>query len=64
MTLDEIRTRVSQLSSFDSEVAHSSEDALYVDVLKALADGSLESPQEAARICLQSQELPFDRWCA
>ena len=47
----------------DPEVAHSMEDALYVEVLQAIAGGA-GNPQELAAAALNAYELEFPRWCA
>jgi hypothetical protein len=47
----------------DHEAAHSSEDALREEVLKAIAQGA-ENAAELAQIVLLTSELDFERWCA
>lgn len=47
----------------DAEKAHALEDALYQDVLRAIADGA-EKPQELAAAALAAFEINFPRWCA
>ena len=47
----------------DSDRAHSAEDALYRDVLQAIADGATNAAELAAE-ALKTRELDFSRWCA
>lgn len=47
----------------DDEFAHSEEDALYQDVLRAIADGAPHA-QEMAAVALVARTIKFDRWCA
>lgn len=47
----------------DAERAHQAEDALYVRVLTAIAEGNRD-PRGLARAALASQQLGFSRWCA
>jgi hypothetical protein len=47
----------------DDEVAHSLEDVLMVDALKAIAGGANDAPALAAAV-LTSREIEFSRWCA
>lgn len=56
--VDEIRRHL-----HDDEVAHSMEDDLRRDALKAIAEGA-ENAEEIARIALSTDELDFERWCA
>lgn len=68
MTLSEIRTRVEAIQQKvliqeDDEAAHSLEDTLYVDLLRAIADSSCEYAPHA-REALKATEINFARWCA
>lgn len=67
MTLDEARRRLDDIREaayeMDDEAAHSVEDALRRDVLRAIANGS-PAAAELARIALESESLDFARWCA
>jgi len=65
MDIDEARNRVEQIRSekCDDELAHGHEDALWHDVLKAIAAGN-EDARELAKAALCTQEIVFARWCA
>jgi len=47
----------------DDERAHSEEDKLHQDVLRAIADGAPNSSL-LARAALETCDLDFARWCA
>lgn len=47
----------------DPEEAHMLEDALYVEVLHAIANGA-ENAAELAREALKAEEVDFPRWYA
>jgi hypothetical protein len=66
LTLDAIRQRLAEIvaASDDSEAAHSYEDALYADVLDAIAKGACEKPKEAAALALTTKDMSFTRWYA
>lgn len=65
MTVDEVLARVASIYSVrhDYEAAHSSEDGLHQDVLRAIAamGGEAGALAEAA---LKTCDLDFARWCA
>lgn len=67
MTLDELRARVKAISDIrhDDEVAHGLADAAYRDVLRAIADRTIE--EDAAVIAAEAliiETIAFERWCA
>ena len=66
LTVDEINRRVGLIDncSADDEAAHSEEDELYRDVLKAIADGTAEQPAKCAAAALETRDITFARWCA
>lgn len=47
----------------DNEAAHQAEDALYLDILRAIADGD-ENPKFLATMAIATQNINFDRWYA
>lgn len=49
---------------WDDEAAHSMEDTLHQEVLRAIADGSASNPSECARRALLTLDVDFSRWCA
>ena len=67
MTIAEIRfrvqTQIQVLAGRDGEKAHSAEDDLFRDVLKAIAKGS-KNAQKLAEAALKSSELMFQRHCS
>ena len=52
-----------QASVGDDERAHGLEDALFVAVLRAIAEGS-PNAQELAKEALIITKFGFERWCA
>lgn len=48
----------------DDERAHSLEDDLYLEVLKAIASGMCDDPRACAAKAIETQVLAFGRWCA
>lgn len=54
------------LSKSDPEAAHSNEDRLYADVLKAIAEGNLTKADamELAQTALKTKAATFPRWTA
>lgn len=62
----DVRLRVTNIVTLaikDYEAAHSAEDTLHQDVLKAIADGSPHAPA-LAREALRTQEIKFPRLTA
>jgi hypothetical protein len=67
MTIEEARRRVAEIAAIgwdDPEMAHSAEDALRHEALKAIADGVAHQPAALAAEVLRSDALDFPRWCA
>jgi len=48
----------------DDESAHSEEDTIHRDVLRAIAEGSAADPRACASEALKSLAIDFHRWCA
>lgn len=65
LDLEEIQTRVKAIRNLanDSEAAHSAEDALWFDVLTAIAEGDGRA-QALAYEALETREIDFLRWSA
>ena len=63
MTYDEIKARIAGTAVHDPEAAHADEDALYLDTLRAIADGA-ENPQKLAKWALVAAGIPYTRWYA
>jgi len=66
MTVKDIREQIELIrgSMNDPEVAHSTEDGLYRQVLQSIADGTCENPVECAKEALKTMALNFCRWYA
>jgi hypothetical protein len=65
ITVAEVKARVAEIRALagDDESAHSSEDALWAEVLQAIADGA-PNAKELAKAALKTSEIDFARWCA
>lgn len=55
--------RLIEEMAYDDESAHGYEDALYIEVLEAVAAGHPESALLAAE-ALKARDMDFCRWCA
>ena len=68
MKLIEIANRVAAIREvvWDDEKAHGLEDDLHHDVLRAIAENTLEDVDAtvAAKIALDTLLIDFGRWCA
>lgn len=68
MTLRDVQERLAAIraAAGDSEIAHRLQDALYEDVLAAIASGDTPncSPGELAQDALLVQMIRFPRWMA
>ena len=64
-TLDDVKRRVQGIAAVagDDEVAHSREDDLHQDVLRAVAAGHPDSGK-LARAALRTRRIMFKRWYA
>ena len=65
MTTEEIMRTIQEISrlSEDDEVAHSMEDELWENVLKAISEGA-PNAAELAAYALKTKNISFSRWCA
>lgn len=65
MRIEEARLRIEEIrrEAGDDERAHALEDALYKDVLKAIAQGARNGRQLAAEV-LTTDQIKFGRWYA
>ena len=48
----------------DFEAAHVLEDELYLKILRGIADGTCEDPQQVAKEAIKTQNISFPRYCA
>lgn len=66
LTLETIKESLAEIKAMpdDNEVAHCLEDKLYLNVLAAIANGTCESPAEAAALAITSQNFDHFRWYA
>lgn len=65
MEIAEVSERIDKIraEAGDPERAHAAQDALYADVLRAIAEGA-EHPRRLARAALKAAEIDFDHWMA
>lgn len=65
MDIQQVKDLVEYINTiaYDDERAHSMEDALHQDVLKAIAEGATNGI-ELATEALKTKEIEFNRWCA
>lgn len=67
MEVSQVRQRVQAIADAadDPEDAHTREDELLVDVLKAIAAGpSRDHARALAGAALEARKIEFERWCA
>ena len=48
----------------DFEAAHVLEDELYLKILRGIAAGTCEDPQQVAKEVIKTQDINFPRYCA
>lgn len=58
------RLEMIKSQAHDDESAHSLEDHLYFDILKAISEGRCQYPKTCAELAIKSQDIDFARWCA
>lgn len=65
MTIAEIERRIAHIEAIrgDDESAHSAEDDLRADVLRAIANGAADAAA-MAKLALTTERIEFARWCA
>lgn len=66
MTIEEIKTKVEEikrLAEFCNELAHCEEDALYLNVLRDVAESDHPLAKHA-KLALEVDDLNFTRWYA
>lgn len=56
--------KIQALEKISDEEAHSAEDHLYREVLRAIADGTVSNPRACADAALKTWEFEFSRWYA
>lgn len=66
MTEEKLRERIGEIveARDDAEKAHSLEDDLHQDVLRAIAAGDAANPAALAKLALTTKFIPFKRWYA
>lgn len=70
MTIAQIQKRLAAIKTLadagDYEAAHSAEDKLHIDALKAIAQGTLtlHRARIVATLAVQSDDIRFPRYCA
>ena len=63
MTVDDVKATLDSIrgKTKDWEAAHSMEDALFADVLRAIAKGKCSDPKAIAKAALKSLDIDFKR---
>ena len=63
ISVDDVKARVAEIAAIDhdDEEMHGKEDALHVDVLRAIADGA-PNASDLAREALNTCDIRFNRW--
>lgn len=63
ITVNDVKARVAEIAAIDhdDEEMHGKEDALHVDVLRAIADGA-PNASDLAREALKTCDIRFNRW--
>lgn len=66
MNLEEAKRRVEAIRAIrgDDEYAHSAEDDLHRDFIRAVIAANLGEMSEVAAEVLKTEEIEFCRWCA
>jgi hypothetical protein len=66
LTLEKIKKTIKYIESVadDSEKAHSVEDLLYYDFVRAVANEDCEDIVICAKEILKTYDIKFLRWCA
>ena len=66
LTVKDVIERVQKIFDIrgDDEMAHIHEEDLYLDVLKAIAEGKCDNPAACAREAVKTDEIQFSRWHA
>ncbi len=68
LTLEKIEERVQEVwelaLSGDNEIAHTHEDLIYTDTLRAIAKGEVDDPASYAAAALKAEDLDYIRWYA
>jgi hypothetical protein len=66
ITKKEVREKIKELKKYikerDWEAAHGTEEQIRLDILRAVAEGSVES-QKLAKIAVKLSKIDFPRWC-
>ncbi len=66
ITPDDVRESVKALSAViqrDPGAAHSQEDALHLEVLKAISEDRCRQPRVCAALAASTEDIEFPRWC-
>lgn len=67
LTVEDVKARVKEIKELvkdDRESAHSKEDDLFMDVLKAIAKGRCDDSTALAKEALKTTKLKFARLCS
>ena len=67
LTVEDVKARVEEIKEkvkTDPELAHSMEDNLFMDVLKAIAKGKCDDSTALAKEAVKTTKLKFERMCS
>ena len=66
MNVKDVLEKVQEIKmmAHDDEAAHSREDDLHQDVLRAIAEGRCDDQSACAEAALKTLDIDFSRWCA
>ena len=66
MTVEEVQAEVERIRAMalDDEAAHSAEDDLWENALRAIASGETADAAGIAAAALKTKTIDFARWCA
>lgn len=59
--VDKIVTNIKVIERMEPQ-AHQEEDALYLGILKAIANGTAENTVEMAKLAIKVEAMDFERW--
>jgi hypothetical protein len=66
MTVGDVKRELARIREMagDDEMAHSAEDDLWENVLRAIASRETDDPAGIAAAALKTKTIEFARWCA
>lgn len=69
MNITEVQARVAHIDTLhtayrDNEATHTAVDELYLDVIRAIANGTCDDPQACCAAAVEAEAVAFVRWVA